>query len=533
MNTTSTSFDAPIFALSESPTNPRKHYDQHSLEELASSIASVGVLSPLLVRADPTGYEVIDGSRRYRAAKLAKLMTVPVREVDFTDQQVLEVQFIANCQRENVHPMDEATGYRYLLSQAGYTVKDLAEKVGKDESYVYRRLKLTDLIPAAQEAFWAETLTHGMAASLCRLQVSEQGSALEQITREWGGITTARQLDEWIQNHILLDLHAAPFRKDDSELLPAAGTCDACPKRTGFAPALFPEVKKQDTCTDPTCFKAKTAAHVERKKAELLAKDPETVLVSGDWRPSEKSAVPDRSRYSEITAKEAKANPDAKKALVVEGRDAGRTIHVLFDKRGGAGLTETPAEKAKKKQQRAAEKLATEIQRRQVGAVLAEVPILLGPLMLQFIAERIWQRAWNDLKRVVLKRRGVEAIEIGALTEQQTAALLVEIAIGEYSGYGAENLTTVAELLGIDLKAVAKAASEEAEMKSGKTTICHGDGCVKRIPASKKYCSEHETIQPTGETKKRKPGTKSVKPATKPAKRKTVKKAAVKKRKGK
>ena len=151
-------FSIPLSSLHESPTNPRKHFNEASLAELAANVKEVGVLQPLLVRQFGANgdYEIIAGARRFRAARLAGIAEVPVHCKQLTDSQVLEIQLIENLQREDVHPLEEALGYRQLLTMAGYTVQDIAAKVAKDESYVYRRLKLTDLCELGQAGLLVE-----------------------------------------------------------------------------------------------------------------------------------------------------------------------------------------------------------------------------------------------------------------------------------------------------------------------------------------------------------------------------------------
>src|ERR1700746_3516315 len=105
----------PLLTLTESPANPRRAFDESALSELAESIRTQGVLSPLLVRPKGQSYEIVAGARRYRAAQLAGLDSLPVRIVELTDAQALETSIVENLQRRDVHPLDEATGYVSLL----------------------------------------------------------------------------------------------------------------------------------------------------------------------------------------------------------------------------------------------------------------------------------------------------------------------------------------------------------------------------------------------------------------------------------
>jgi len=127
--------DLPLTQLVESSTNPRKRYDEASLEELAESIRSQGVLAPLLVRAMADDqYEIVAGSRRFRAAKLAGTDSIPVRVVQLSDAEALIAQVIENLQRENVHPLEEAQGFRALLDlpDQQYNIARIGERAGQE-----------------------------------------------------------------------------------------------------------------------------------------------------------------------------------------------------------------------------------------------------------------------------------------------------------------------------------------------------------------------------------------------------------------
>ena len=159
--------DLLIEQLVESPTKPRKRYQQSSLEEVAQSFRSRGVLEPLLVRpVEPERFEIVAGSRRYRAARIAELQTVPARVREMTDAEALEVQCIENIQREDIHPLEEAQGFRALLDlpDQQYTIARIGERAGKSAPYIAGRLKLTELIPDIANAFLADRVTLGHAA---------------------------------------------------------------------------------------------------------------------------------------------------------------------------------------------------------------------------------------------------------------------------------------------------------------------------------------------------------------------------------
>jgi ParB family chromosome partitioning protein len=129
--------------LSESRTNPRRIFEDAALQELAESIRTQGVLSPLLVRPlTEKGFEIVAGARRYRAAQIAEAETIPVRIVQLNDAQALEAQLVENLIRADVHPMEEAQGFKALLDldEPTYSIEQIAAKTGKPPAFVAARL---------------------------------------------------------------------------------------------------------------------------------------------------------------------------------------------------------------------------------------------------------------------------------------------------------------------------------------------------------------------------------------------------------
>lgn len=173
--------------LIESKTNPRRIFDDAALQELAASIRAQGVLSPLLVRPlNERSFEIVAGARRYRAAQMADAATVPVRIVQLTDAQAVEMSIVENLQRKDVHPLEEAQGFRALLNldEPKYSIEQIAAKTGKHPAYVAARLKLTELAPAVVEAFYHEEIGVGHALLLAKLQAAQQEQALAACFKE-------------------------------------------------------------------------------------------------------------------------------------------------------------------------------------------------------------------------------------------------------------------------------------------------------------------------------------------------------------
>jgi ParB family chromosome partitioning protein len=149
------------------PHQPRKQFDPETLDELAESIQSQGILQPLLVeKITDDEYAIIAGERRYRAALSAGLETVPVIVKRFTDVQRLEVSLIENIQRENLNPIEEARAYLYLLEQADMRQEELAERVGKKRSTIANSLRLLQLPKEMQESLMHGDFTAGHARAL-------------------------------------------------------------------------------------------------------------------------------------------------------------------------------------------------------------------------------------------------------------------------------------------------------------------------------------------------------------------------------
>ena len=189
-NTTTEYRNLPLNVLTESTTNPRRIFEDVALRELAASIRVQGVLSPLLVR--PTtgqNFEIVAGARRYRAAQIAESTTVPVRIVNLTDAEALEAQLVENLIRADVHPMEEANGFRALLNleEPKYSIEQISARTGKTPAFVASRLKLTELSPVVVEAFYREEIGTGHALLLAKLQPAQQEEALSACYQEQYG----------------------------------------------------------------------------------------------------------------------------------------------------------------------------------------------------------------------------------------------------------------------------------------------------------------------------------------------------------
>ncbi len=326
-----------IDQIHESTTNPRQTFEQNKLDELAESIRQHGLIQPITVRPNASGYEIVAGARRFRAAQLAELFSVPARIVELNEAAAMEWQLVENSQRVDVHPYEEAQGFQRLLDLPGYDVTALVEKSGKSASHIYARLSLLQLIPTVAEAFVQERITASHANLIARLPREHQAEAFENCWRkDWqddeAHLLPAKHLSAWIQTNLYLNLVDAPFDREDSTLLPEAGACVTCSRRSGFNTSLFADVQG-DQCLDAPCFQAKVSAHIERE----MAARPELVAIETAWRaPQEqRPGALQKHQYRELDTPD---NPDAeppcshsKAAIIVFGKHAGHTLTVCIE----------------------------------------------------------------------------------------------------------------------------------------------------------------------------------------------------------
>ncbi len=410
--------------LNESKTNPRRTFEETALKELAESIRTQGVLSPLLVRPlSENGFEIVAGARRYRAAQIAEQSTVPIRIVNLSDAAALEAQLVENLIRSEIHPMEEAQGFRALLDleEPKYSIEQIAAKVGKSAVFVASRLKLTDLVPAAVEAFYADEIGVGHAVLLSKLPADQQEAALKSCFKEvYNGaskpariLLPVRNLQFWIDSNILLVLKDAPFNKRDAQLVPAAGSCADCPKRTGHNKLLFGDDlgRQGDRCTDPTCYGAKVSAHV----VKAIATKPELVQISTAYGgQKEGSPVLPRNKYTEVrkpTGKDEAKRPEYKvckfttEAIITEGIGIGTVQKVCAN-------PSCPVHHPKQSTSRNDEKWKAEQEKQRKEQaianttglrVLAAVPVRLMKRDLLFILERLV--ALMDERRIEMLAR--------------------------------------------------------------------------------------------------------------------------------
>jgi len=426
--------EIPLSLLNESKTNPRRAFDETSLKELADSIRSQGVLSPLLVRPlTENGFEIVAGARRFRAAQMAEQSTVPVRIKQMSDAEVLEAQLVENLIRAEIHPMEEAEGFARLLAleEPKYSIEQIAAKVGKQPSFVASRLKMTDLTKPIVDAFYANEIGVGHALLLAKLPADQQQQALSACFKEVynGGTNPARillpvrNLQFWIETNVLLILKDAPFDKRDTRLVATVGSCADCPKRTGHNKLLFGDDlgKQGDRCTDPRCFNAKLSAHV----AKTVAAKPSLLQISTAYGgQKEGSPVLPRNKYTAIREDKPQKKEDAQRpefkvcsyaadAIITEGSDIG-TIHKVCanpDCPIHHASKQRPATdaafKAEQEKRRREEAIAQATGLRVLKATSDAVPVRLMKRDLLFVTERLAAALDERRLAVIFRLHGI------------------------------------------------------------------------------------------------------------------------------
>jgi ParB family chromosome partitioning protein len=415
--------EVSVASIKPSKANPRRRMDESALAELAESIRSHGVLQPVLIRPVAVGgFEIVCGERRWKASKMAGKETIPARIVNLTDAEALELAVIENLQREDVHELDEANGYKTLIKQNPelYTVETIAAKVGRSPSYVYQRLKLAELTPSVQTAFYEGKLTAGHAIEIARLQAKDQDQALRECFPGHGTAKailkdkdprpiSVRELRDWIQREIHLSLANAPFDLNDASLLPAAGPCTTCLKRSGSNPLLFADsVKRDDVCTDRECFALKRAALIEIRLRDLEKAGEKPVKVSESYLYY--GHKPEPGVLYQPDFHEAKAEgecPSTTVAVAVEGKRAGGKLYVCTNKKCpthspySVGLG--PEEKAQRQKQAQEQRIQQEYRKRLLEEVYKHVPAQIGRHELGFLALCYFNQVGHDNERRIFK----------------------------------------------------------------------------------------------------------------------------------
>lgn len=354
--------DLPLGELFPSPNNPRTVLDDDpSIIELASSLKDMGLIQPIVVRlVDVARYEILAGHRRFAAARVAGLPTIQARVLDeCDDRRALEITVVENLQRQDLAPLEEAHGVAALLD-GGWDVADIASHLGKSERWVYLRAKLRDLSPAWRKALAdpkrdARKMTAGALELIARHRKEDQDQILERYfgKASWEDDhaeavnMTVAEWQAYLSEHFTHDLKKAKWDLDDVKLVPSAGACSACPHRTSCQLVLFEMARKggDDRCLNEDCWKAKHAAWLTQREAELKAKHPELQRVTTDYASDDN--LPRVNKYGGDLKPVAKTSPKAVPVMAVDGSHAGQLVWV--EPRGNSAKAKSVVNQAKPK----------------------------------------------------------------------------------------------------------------------------------------------------------------------------------------
>lgn len=275
-----------ISAIRPNSFNPRKHFDETSLNELADSIRQQGMLQPVTVRpaADGNGYELVFGERRYRAATIVGMQEIPAIISDLSDEEAEEIAITENLQRKDVTPMEEANAYQRLMESGRHDLSSLSVQFGKSEAYIRTRLKFASLIPEIATLLETDEITVSVASEICRYGEDIQREVYEQHLKEgilynsWRGLK-ASDVARRIEQNFTTDLRYYRFDKT---------LCASCPHNTNNL-ALFSD-GGCGHCANRTCLAETNLSFLVEKALQIMGENP-TVTLGCDQYNSNKEAV--------------------------------------------------------------------------------------------------------------------------------------------------------------------------------------------------------------------------------------------------
>ncbi|MDD3809020.1 MAG: ParB/RepB/Spo0J family partition protein [Erysipelotrichaceae bacterium] len=173
-----------ISEIRPNPYQPRKIFDETKLKELAISIKEHGIFQPVLLKEAVSGYEIVAGERRCRAAKMAGLEKIPAIIVEISDNDMMEIALLENIQRENLNAIEEARGYKVLMERLELTQQELSDKIGKSRSHIANSLRLLNLAPAVQSLVMDDKISMGHARALVTIDSDKAARIASRIVDE-------------------------------------------------------------------------------------------------------------------------------------------------------------------------------------------------------------------------------------------------------------------------------------------------------------------------------------------------------------
>lgn len=493
-------------AIDPSATNPRKTLGD--ITELTESVKTKGIIEPLIVRKHakkPGRFELVCGWRRWSAAGAAGLEQVPaiLRELD--DDTALDLQLAENIDRADLTPFEEASAFSLRIDR-GQTVQHIADRIGRPPSYIAQRLKLLALSPLVRKELDAGHITLGVALVLARLPNPElQTEALGEVGgSEYDRCMAASEAAKLIEEKFLLRLDKSGFSTTDATLVPKAGACSECPKRTGQQRELFPDAARDDLCLDPKCFRGKLDAVFklrvkDAKKAGQDVLDPKAFAKATSYSGTHRKL--DDTEYIGNKSRTLKAlfGKDLPPLTLAQDPETGRVVELVARADVERALRAAKKETGKGSgrgdghddyaAQRKRDEQKAKLRRKAISRI-AEIAVEKGDEVaiedvLGLVVRVFAARVWNETQRRVLERRGYELKGKHAEDEILKLAQSLEPG-GELEGLGLELVVyscapqvthggsdgtkktwdDLCRVLGVDLKAIEKEIA--AEKKAGK-----------------------------------------------------------------
>lgn len=202
----------PLNKIKSNSEQPRKSFDNEKIIELSESIKQHGILQPLIVKEDGTGYIIVAGERRWRAAKLAGLKEIPVMIMDLTDKQVLEISLIENIQRQDLNPIEEAVAYKKLITDFDITQEELSKRLGKSRTAITNIMRLLNLDTRVQQYLIENVLSEGHGRAL--LSISNGDLQYEIAQKAIDESMSVRELERCVKNILNSDKQNQPVKKE-------------------------------------------------------------------------------------------------------------------------------------------------------------------------------------------------------------------------------------------------------------------------------------------------------------------------------
>ena len=520
--------------------------DLHLTPEFLADIKEHGVRQTLLVRQcekykdsmAAEQYEVVAGCRRLAAAIHVGLRTVPILIKDLTDREAREARITENLQRENLSALDEARQFEEALDRHEYgdrrkAVDNFANSIGRSPTYVYGRLRLLKLAEPVMQALRQGKIAVTIADLLATVPGERlQEQALEKVLEE--GRTTYDPDEEWADEQEVkqklkkeerealqrrresperwrepmsfravkgmlnakfrLDLAQATWELEDADLLPPAGPCTTCPKRSGAIPGMFADIKNPNLCTDPDCFAAKReavqaarlkekaeAGHQVMTPMEQKQAFPNAYCLGGGWMEASDSLCGRDGLLRSASQMLGKAMPPPTWGVNPDGEVKPyyrrSEVEEVASKKGLVQLTavgkETPEEKTEREAKEVAAIFEQEVERRTVAAAVTQVVQAAERskgtrthALLHAMIERLFDCNYIPIALIVNRRGWKGQFEANArkLSVPQLHGLLVEVLLliedAYDQDYSEERIKITAKLAGVKLNwsALARAA---------------------------------------------------------------------------